>query len=63
MREGKDVILISHSYSGVPMTESSKGLGKKEREAKGLKGGIVRLGYMTALVRGLGMSALWTLGM
>jgi len=55
--EGKDVILIAHSYGGIPTTESTKGLGKKEREAQGKKGGIVRLAYMTALVPPAGVSA------
>jgi hypothetical protein len=55
--EGKDVILVAHSYGGVPTTESTKGLSKKEREAQGKKGGIVRLAYMTALVPEIGTSA------
>lgn len=54
---GKDVILLAHSYGGVPMTESTKGLGKAERQAEGKKGGIVRLGYVTALVAPVGMAA------
>jgi hypothetical protein len=51
------VILIAHSYGGVPMTESSKGLGKEERQRRGKKGGIVNLAYLTALVRAVGTSA------
>jgi alpha-beta hydrolase superfamily lysophospholipase len=45
----KDVIVIAHSYGGVPMSEAVKGLGKKAREEKGLKGGVVRLIYMCAI--------------
>ncbi|KAF2019376.1 alpha/beta-hydrolase [Aaosphaeria arxii CBS 175.79] len=55
--EGKDVVLICHSYGGIPTTQSTKGLTKKEREAEGKKGGIVRLAYMTALAVDVGMSA------
>lgn len=55
--EGKDVILIAHSYGGVPATESAKGLGKEERQKQGKKGGIVNLAYMTALVPAVGASA------
>ena len=55
--EGKDVILIGHSYGGVPLSESTKGLGKEEREKEGKKGGVVRLGYLTALVPPVGTSA------
>ncbi|KIW13901.1 hypothetical protein PV08_06682 [Exophiala spinifera] len=55
--EGKDVIIVGHSYGGVPMTQASKGLGKEERKAQGKPGGIVRLGYMTAIVPEHGQSA------
>lgn len=54
--QGKDVVILAHSYGGVPMTESVKGLSKKERAAAGKKGGIVRLGYMTALVPEVGLA-------
>lgn len=47
--EEKDVVVVVHSYSGMPGTEAPAGLGKKEREAKGLKGGVVRLVYIMAL--------------
>ncbi|KAI1617923.1 Alpha/Beta hydrolase protein [Exophiala viscosa] len=54
---GKDVVLIGHSYGGVPVTEAVKGLPKKEREAQGKKGGLVNLAYMTCLVPAVGSSA------
>lgn len=38
----KDVILVVHSYAGLPGGEATKDLGKKEREAQGLKGGVIR---------------------
>ena len=46
--EEKEVILVVHSYTGMPGTEAPKGLGKKEREEKGLKGGVVRLVFIMA---------------
>ncbi|PVH74121.1 alpha/beta-hydrolase, partial [Cadophora sp. DSE1049] len=55
--EGKDVILICHSYGGTPTSQSTKGLSKAERQAEGKEGGIVRLAYMTAVVPALGVSA------
>lgn len=54
---GKDVLLIAHSYGGVPTTESVRGLSKKDRAAQGLKGGIIGIGYMTSLVPNVGGSA------
>jgi hypothetical protein len=55
--EGKDVILIAHSYGGVPMTESVKGLRKEERQKEGKEGGIVRLAYLTVLLPPVGTPA------
>ncbi|KAI1080528.1 alpha/beta-hydrolase [Whalleya microplaca] len=54
---GNDVILIAHSYGGTPATESVRGLSKKERESQGLKGGVVRIAYMTSLVPNVGQPA------
>lgn len=55
--QGRDVVLIGHSYGGVPVTESAKGLSKKERAAQGKKGGLVNIAYMTCLVPAVGASA------
>lgn len=38
----KEIVLVVHSYSGLPSGEAPVSLGKKEREAKGLKGGVMR---------------------
>ncbi|OAP63370.1 hypothetical protein AYL99_02597 [Fonsecaea erecta] len=56
--QGKDVILLGHSYGGVPLTESTKGLSKEERQKQGKPGGIVNLAYMTALVPAVGQAAM-----
>jgi hypothetical protein len=42
VEEGKEVVLVVHSYTGLPGGEAPKGLGKKEREVQGLKGGVIR---------------------
>lgn len=44
----KEVILVVHSYTGMPGTEAPKGLGRKERQEEGLKGGVVRLVFIMA---------------
>ena len=46
--EEKEVILVVHSYTGMPGAEAPKGLGKKDRQVKGLKGGVVRLVFIVA---------------
>lgn len=55
--EGRDLILIGHSYGGVPVTQSLKGIGKQERQKQGKKGGVVNIAYMTCLVPALGGTA------
>ena len=52
--EGKDVVIMPHSYGGVPSTEALKGITKKEREQQGKKGGVVRIAYMTSIVPKIG---------
>lgn len=54
---GRNVVLLAHSYSGVPVSQSPRGVTLKERLAQGKKGGIVGLAYMTSLVPALGESA------
>lgn len=44
----KEVILVVHSYTGMPGAEAPKGLGKKERQEKGLNGGVIRLVFIMA---------------
>lgn len=55
--EGKNVMIVGHSYAGIPMSQSTKGLGKVEREARGERGGIVRLAILAGLVPPVGESA------
>ncbi|KAI0478138.1 Alpha/beta hydrolase fold-1 [Xylaria cf. heliscus] len=54
---GREIVLIGHSYGGMPATESTKGLSVQERQKQGKKGGLVRLAYMTVLLINPGHSA------
>jgi pimeloyl-ACP methyl ester carboxylesterase len=54
--EGKDVVLIAHSYGGIPATESIKGLSKAERQRQGNPGGLVRLAYISCIILPVGES-------
>lgn len=58
------VILIGHSYGGLPITEALKikGVIKADRQKEGKKGGLVRLAYMTGIVAPVGSSATDILG-
>ena len=46
--EKKEVVLVLHSYAGVPGVEATKKLGKEERHAKSLEGGVARLVFISA---------------
>jgi len=46
--QGSDVIIIFHSYGGIPGTSACKGLLKSDRKAAGKKGGVVHLIYCCA---------------
>jgi hypothetical protein len=56
--QGKDIVLIAHSYGGIPASESVKGYSKEARAKEGKKGGVVRILYTTCLVPREGQSAL-----
>ena len=51
---GKDVVMVAHSYGGLVATDAARNLGKAERMEKGLKGGIIRIVYLTCLVGAVG---------
>ncbi|KAF4621943.1 hypothetical protein G7Y89_g14403 [Cudoniella acicularis] len=50
LNEGKDVLLIGHSYSSVPISGSALGLSKSRRIREGKEGGVVGLVFMTAFL-------------
>ncbi|KXJ87300.1 Alpha/beta hydrolase fold-1 [Microdochium bolleyi] len=45
---GRQAVVVAHSYGGMPATESCAGHTVEERMAKGLKGGIKAMVYITA---------------
>lgn len=52
----KEVILVMHSYAGVPGTESVKGFAHKDLAEQGKKGGVVGLVYLSAFIVPTGAS-------
>ncbi|TVY90584.1 hypothetical protein LAWI1_G007608 [Lachnellula willkommii] len=48
--DGKDIILLVHSYGGSPGGAAANGLSKAERTAAGKKGGIIGLIYVAAFI-------------
>ncbi|KAI1043190.1 hypothetical protein LB505_006142 [Fusarium chuoi] len=47
--QGKDVVMLMHSYGGMVGTEATRGLSRKEREKTGLTGGITRMVFLAAI--------------
>lgn len=52
----RNVILLMHSYAGVPGTESVKGFARKDLAAQGKKGGVVGLVYLSSFIVPAGAS-------
>jgi hypothetical protein len=58
--EGKKIVLVCHSYGGIPGSAAAEGYQIHEREAKGLSGGIVHVVYVASFalpVKGLSLLA------
>jgi hypothetical protein len=50
LNQGKDILLVLHSYGGLPGSAAAKGLSKSERAKDGKKCGITGLVLIAALV-------------
>jgi pimeloyl-ACP methyl ester carboxylesterase len=59
---GNEVVLMTHSYGGIPGTQSLQELSRVSREAKGLKGGIDKIIYLTSVVPPVGVANLEIFG-
>jgi pimeloyl-ACP methyl ester carboxylesterase len=54
--DGNDVMVVPHSWSGIVAGSGLVGYGKKQREEKGLKGGVVKGAYMCSFLVPEGVS-------
>ncbi|KAH6654985.1 Alpha/beta hydrolase fold-1 [Truncatella angustata] len=52
--EGRDIVLITHSYSGTVGSEACKGFARADREGHGLAGGVVKLVYLAGFILDVG---------
>ncbi|CAF9935010.1 MAG: hypothetical protein ALECFALPRED_006212 [Alectoria fallacina] len=48
--EGKDVVVVMHSYGGLPGSSAARGLSKAQRSGEGKKGGVVGLIHISGFV-------------
>ncbi|KAL4925054.1 alpha/beta hydrolase [Aspergillus undulatus] len=54
--EGRDILLVMHSYAGMPGAAAAKGLSKTERQTQGKPGGIVGMVFVAAFIVPEGVS-------
>ena len=59
---GKEVVVVMHSYGGIPGTDGTKSLAKVDQQAAGKEGGIIGLVYIAAFMIQQGASATSTRG-
>jgi hypothetical protein len=60
--EDKVVVLVIHSYAGVPGSAAIKGLSKVERASNGSPGGIIGVTYQSAFIPSEAVAVLDLLG-
>jgi hypothetical protein len=60
--EGKDVVLLMHSYGGVYGGAAVEGLSKKERSASQKPGGVIALIFVAAFTALRGTTAMQAMG-
>ena len=60
--QDKEIVLVLHSFAGIPGGESVKGLTRKDRASQGRAGGIISLVYMAAWMFPIGQSVHKLLG-
>lgn len=58
LEQDREVAILTHSYGGVPGTQSLEKLSCKARQAEGKKGGVGKIIYMSAVVLPVGGSVL-----
>ena len=54
--EQKDVVIVMHSYGGIPGSGAATGFGKAARQQQGRKGGVVGLVHSSGFVLAEGLS-------
>jgi len=56
--EDKDVVLLAHSYGGVPATQCLEKLSQKARQAEGKKSGVSKIVYLAGVALPVGGSVM-----
>ncbi|OJJ79846.1 alpha/beta hydrolase [Aspergillus glaucus CBS 516.65] len=59
---GRDVVIVLHSWAGLPVNSALDGLSKDAREKEGKEGGVVRLVFIAAFIPEIGENLVDALG-
>ena len=59
---GHDIVIITHSWAGLPVSSALDGLSKSEREAADQKCGVVKLIFIAAFLPAIGESLIGAFG-
>lgn len=62
IEDGKDIVVLMHSYGGMYGSQAVRGLSKKEQEQAGKKGGVIALIYVSAVTPVEGKTTLDMMG-
>ncbi|KAJ5640035.1 uncharacterized protein N7484_007897 [Penicillium longicatenatum] len=62
VNEGRDVVVVAHSYGGLPSNEAIKGLDINTRQKVGLTGGVTHLFFCCSFVIAEGQSLISAFG-
>ncbi|KAL5113173.1 hypothetical protein ACEQ8H_008960 [Pleosporales sp. CAS-2024a] len=60
-QSGEEVVIMAHSYGGIPATQSLEHITATARAKQGKKGGVTHMAYMTALAPALGANLMTTI--
>lgn len=60
--DGNDIVVIAHSWAGLPVSSALDGLSKTEREQAGNTGGVVKLVFIAAFLPSIGESLIGAFG-
>ena len=56
--QGKDVLIVAHSYGAIPGSGAAAGLSKNIRQSQGLSGGVIGIVFISGFILREGMSIL-----
>ncbi len=59
---GSEVLLVAHSYAGIPGAAAARGLSRRERQQVGKKGGVIGLAFISAVLTKVGESCIQKMG-